>query len=85
MFKAIVLACVIGAPTDCLEYHSFIYSETKEQCKSRALQMAQDLGEIANLMPKKWRCQKLKEGQLTKWIPSPFPQPLPGQQRLSIL
>ena len=65
MFKAIVLACVIGAPTDCIEFHSIIYSETREACRSRAMTMAKDVGEIANLMPKQWRCQPLKEGQLT--------------------
>lgn len=64
MFKAIVLACVIGAPTDCIEFHSIIYSETKQTCKTRALEMSRDIGEIANLMPMKWRCQPLKEGQL---------------------
>lgn len=65
MFKAIVLACVIGAPTDCTEFHSVIYSETREACRSRAMTMANDIGSIANLMPMKWRCQPLKEGQLT--------------------
>jgi hypothetical protein len=64
MFKAIVLACVIGAPTDCIEFHSIIYSETKQTCKTRALEMSRDIGELINLMPMKWRCQPLKEGQL---------------------
>jgi len=64
MFKAIVLACVIGAPTDCIEFHSIIYSETKQICKTRALEMSRDIGELVNLMPMKWRCQPLKEGQL---------------------
>jgi hypothetical protein len=65
MFKAIVLACVIGAPTDCTEFHSIIYSETREACRKRAFQIAQDVGSVANLMPVQWRCQPLKEGQLT--------------------
>lgn len=64
MFKAIVLACVIGAPDNCIEFHSIIYSETREACRSRAMTMAKDVGEIANLMPMRWRCQPLKEGQL---------------------
>jgi len=64
MFKAIVLACVIGAPTDCTEFHSFIYSETREECRRRAMIMSKDIGSIANLMPMKWRCQPLKKGQL---------------------
>jgi hypothetical protein len=65
MFKAIVLACVIGAPTDCIEFHSIIYSETREACRSRAMTMAKDVGELVNLMPMKWRCQRLAEGQLS--------------------
>jgi hypothetical protein len=65
MFKAIVLACVIGAPTDCTEFHSVIYSETREECRRRAIIMSKDIGSIANLTPMKWRCQPLKEGQLT--------------------
>lgn len=64
MFKAILLACVIGSPTDCVEFHSIIYSETREACRRRAFQMATDIGEIVNLMPSKWRCKKLKEGDL---------------------
>jgi hypothetical protein len=64
MFKAIVLACVIGSPTDCVEFHSIIYSDTREACRRRAFQMSEDIGEIVNLMPSKWRCKKLKEGNL---------------------
>ena len=64
MFKAIVLACVIGAPDNCIEFHSIIYSETRQTCKTRALEMSRDIGELVNLMPMKWRCQPLKEGQL---------------------
>jgi hypothetical protein len=26
--------------------------------------MSEDIGEIVNLMPSKWRCKKLKEGNL---------------------
>jgi len=65
VFKAIVLACVIGAPTECVEFHSYIYSETREDCRKRAFEMSRDIGEIANLMPMRWRCQQLAEGQLS--------------------
>ena len=64
MFKAIVLACVIGAPTECVEFHSIIYSSSRAECKARAMVMSRDIGELVNLMPMKWRCQPLKEGQL---------------------
>lgn len=64
MFKAIVLACVIGAPTDCIEFHSYIYSKSRAECKARAMVMSRNIGELVNLMPVKWRCQPLKEGQL---------------------
>jgi hypothetical protein len=71
MFKAIVLACVIGAPDNCIEFHSIIYSETRQLCRSRAFEMSRDIGEIANLMPKQWRCQLLKEGQLSWNLSAP--------------
>lgn len=66
MFKAIVIACVIGAPNDCVEFHDYRGPwETKAQCKSRALEISRDVAKIANLIPTKWRCKTLKEGMLT--------------------
>ena len=66
MFKAIVLACSIVNPTDCLEFHDIRGPyETQQQCKARAMEMAQQIGERLELMPKAWRCQVLKPGMLT--------------------
>ena len=66
MFKAVVLACIIGAPTECVEFHDIRgpYS-TERECRSRAMEMSRDVGEIANLMPIKWRCDLLKKGMLS--------------------
>ena len=66
MFKAVVLACIIGAPTECFEFHDIrgpYYTE--RECRSRALEMSRDVGEIANLMPIKWRCDLLRKGMLS--------------------
>lgn len=66
MFKAIVLACVIGSPTDCVEFHDArgpYYTE--RECRNRAMEMSRAVGEIANLMPIKWRCDVLRKGMLS--------------------
>jgi len=66
MFKAVVLACIIGAPTECVEFHDIRgpYS-TERECRNRAMEMSRDVGEIANLMPIKWRCDLLRKGMLS--------------------
>ena len=66
MFKAVILACVIGSPSDCVEFHDIrgpYYTE--RECHSRAMEMSRDVGEIANLMPIKWRCDVLRKGMLS--------------------
>ena len=66
MFKAVVLACIIGAPTECVEFHDIrgpYYTE--KECRNRAMEMSRDVGEIANLMPVKWRCDLLRKGMLS--------------------
>jgi hypothetical protein len=67
MFKAILLACAIADPTQCIEFHDIRGPYfTHKECKSRALEMGRDVGEMANgLMPISWRCQPLKEGMLS--------------------
>ena len=69
MFKAIVLACAIASPSDCIEFHDVRGPyDTEAKCKSRALEMARDIGERFNdVMPKAWRCQPLPEGTLSAW------------------
>ena len=66
MFKAIVLACAIASQTECIEFHDIrgpYYTE--RECRSRAMEMSRAVGEIANLMPIKWRCDVLKKGMLS--------------------
>lgn len=67
MFKAIVLACQIANPDSCIEFHDVRGPyETLEQCKTRALEISKDIGtDLPFLMPKAWRCPKLKEGMLS--------------------
>jgi hypothetical protein len=68
MFKAIVLACAIANPTDCIEFHDTrgpVYS-TQEACRERAMEMARDIGEMAHgLMPISWKCKPLRKGMLS--------------------
>lgn len=68
MFKAIVLACYIASPTDCIEFHDTrgpVFKSEKD-CEARAMEMTRDIGEmLPYLMPTKWRCQALRKGMLS--------------------
>jgi hypothetical protein len=72
MFKAIVLACAIANPTDCVEFHDVRGPYmTQEECEERAFEMARDIGEKFNdVMAKAWRCKPLPKGVLSTWNPS---------------
>ena len=67
MFKTLVLACAIASPTECWEY-----SDTRgpyptfEICQQRAYEMGNAImeNERGTVMPKRFRCQKLKGTQL---------------------
>ena len=67
MFKAIVLACAIADPTNCIEFHDARGPyPTIEVCKKRALEMSRDIGEMTHgLMPKKWQGKPLGKGMLS--------------------
>lgn len=67
MFKAIVLACAIAAPTECVEFHDTRGPyENQKKCKERAMEMSRDIGEMGyGLMPIKWQCKPLREGMLS--------------------
>ncbi len=68
MFKAIVLACAIATPTECIEFHDTrgpVYP-TQEACRERAMEMARDIGEMVHgLRPVKWMCKPLRKGMLS--------------------
>ena len=67
MFKAIVLACAIAAPTECIEFHDTRgpYASQAE-CEKRAMSMGRDIGEMAHgLMPISWKCKQLRKGMLS--------------------
>jgi hypothetical protein len=67
VFKAIVLACAIAAPTECIEFHDVRgpYA-TIEACEERAMTMGRDIGEMAHgLMPISWKCKALRKGMLS--------------------
>tara|TARA_R110000796_G_scaffold17588_8_gene54005 strand:+ start:500 stop:703 length:204 start_codon:yes stop_codon:yes gene_type:complete len=67
MFKAIVLACSISAPADCLEWHDSLGPyKTEGRCEARAFEMARQINEaVPDTMARRWRCQLLKKGQLS--------------------
>lgn len=67
MFKAILLACAIADPTQCIEFHDTRGPyPTEQKCKERAFEMARDVGKMTNtLMPMSWRCKPLKKGMLS--------------------
>ena len=74
MFKAIVLACLISDPSQCVEFWDTRGPTwpDRESCKRRCMEMARSVGEIDNgLVATAWRCEPLREGRLTQWIPSP--------------
>jgi hypothetical protein len=67
MFKAIVLACAIANPTDCIEFHDIRGPYASQaKCEERAMEMARDIGEMAHgLMPISWKCKALRKGMLS--------------------
>jgi hypothetical protein len=67
MFKAIVLACAIANPTDCIEFHDTRGPYASQaKCEERAMAMGRDIGEMAHgLMPISWKCKALRKGMLS--------------------
>jgi hypothetical protein len=67
MFKAIVLACLIADPSQCIEFHDHKGPvwETKEQCRERALDIARQIPDVyPDLIATQWRCAPLPKGRL---------------------
>ena len=67
MFKTLVLACSIASPTDCWEYSDTRGPyESYEICQQRAYEMGNAIMEIerGTVMPKRFKCKKLKGTQL---------------------
>ena len=68
MIQAIVYACLMSNPTYCimLEDQRGPY-ESERVCKSRALQMAEDVHiHMKGYKPRSWECRTLPAGMLTK-------------------
>ena len=63
MFKTLVLACSLAAPTECWEFHDTRGPyKTYEQCKERAYEMGNAIMEINEgaIEPKQFKCVELK-------------------------
>lgn len=67
MFKALVLACSLAAPTECWEFRDTRGPyKTYEQCKERAYVMGNNIMELqgSDLAPKLFKCIQLKGQEL---------------------
>ena len=63
MFKTLVLACSLAAPTECWEFHDTRGPyKTYEQCKERAYEMGNAIMEMQDrdLKPRMFKCEQLK-------------------------
>ena len=67
MFKAIVLACYIASPTDCVEFTDTrgpLYKSERE-CEARAMELVRAIGKLLpDLRATRWRCQPVRKGML---------------------
>ena len=67
MFQAIVIACSLAAPDQCMRFENSRFPlETRKACEARAMQMANDIDRlIGDMRAVSWRCYKLKDGSFT--------------------
>jgi len=66
MFKALVLACLIGNPDYCIEFENARHPlSTIEACKERTIEMANDINELTPYRAVSWKCLPIKQGRLT--------------------
>lgn len=65
MFKAIVFACVINAPNECMQFDdTWGLKVTRESCEARIEEMVENLGQILPMTGKEYRivgtkCEKI--------------------------
>jgi len=67
MYMALVLACLISDPNQCvvLEDQRGPY-QTYERCKSRAFEMSQAIHiNMSGFKPYQWKCKPISNGQLS--------------------
>jgi hypothetical protein len=63
VFKTIVLACALAAPTECWEFRDTRgYHSDYESCRSRAYEIADDIVRLQGqyLVPVKFQCLKIQ-------------------------
>lgn len=67
MWKAVLLACVIGSETDCLELHDqYGPYKTQEQCVKRIYEMGPLVHKhMPPYVPVSYKCIPLPNGRLT--------------------
>jgi len=67
MYMALVLACLISDPNQCLvlEDQRGPY-KTYERCEARALEMSQAIHiSMSGFKPRQWKCKSVVKGQLS--------------------
>ena len=66
MFKALVLACLVSNPEQCIEFENARHPlTTYEQCKARAMEMGNDINRMTSFKAISWKCLPMKQGRLT--------------------
>jgi len=66
MFKALVIACLITNLDECIEFENARHPlHTYESCKSRTMEMANDINRMTQYKAIAWKCVTMKAGELT--------------------
>ena len=61
-----MLACLIGNPDYCIEFENARHPlATIESCKSRTMEMANDINRMTQYKAIAWKCLPMKQGTLT--------------------
>jgi hypothetical protein len=67
MYQAIIIACMVGAPAECITLETQRWHETERTCKADALFMAQKVHVyMRGYKASRWDCRHLPKGALTR-------------------
>jgi hypothetical protein len=67
VFEALVLACLIGDPTDCIQLENTRHPlRTYAQCEARAMEMGSAVNKyMTGYKAISWKCTPLQQGKFT--------------------
>jgi len=67
MYQAVIIACLINAPSQCVTLETQRWHETERACQSDAFAMAEQVHKyMSGYKASKWRCRFLQKGMLTQ-------------------